>query len=272
MHTIRTRTHVCNCNVLLNQKSVACKRDKAASRRIFLEPWYDSIVTERGASRYAKPQREKERAGGRERRLGFTFLAQLGKDRPRGRFMPAHRRKQLLIRLRSAECNSNLNWRSRVARAQRRCSLRNFVTAEYFQPRRSRWLRGESIKGKSFSFTSAVARVQTFSFFPFLSFAGPRPVFFYISVSRSTLRFLRNVSWLARRSFHVIIRSTDVVSGFSVFSKITIFNEIKRCFCSLSWKENLHTKFVTKLKSGRVCDSKPDEDQEWTLYLGERQV
>lgn len=95
--------------------------------------------------------------------------------------MPARRRKQLLIRLRSAECNSNLNWRSRVARAQRRCSLRNFVTAEYFQPRRSRWLRGESIKGKSFSFTSAVARVQTFSFFPFLSFASRRRrIFFYL--------------------------------------------------------------------------------------------
>lgn len=152
--------------------------------------------------------------------------------------MPAHRRKQLLIRLRSAECNSNLNWRSRVARAQRRCSLRNFVTAEYFQPRRSRWLRGESIKGKSFSFTSAVARVQTFSFFPFLSFASRRRrVFFYISVSRSMLRFLRNVSWLARRSFHVIIRSTDVISRFSVFSKIAIFNEIKRCFSSLSWEQ-----------------------------------
>lgn len=32
-----------------------------------------------------------------------------------------------------------------------RCRCRNFVTTEYFQPRRSRWPPGEPIKGKSFS-------------------------------------------------------------------------------------------------------------------------
>lgn len=64
---------------------------------------------------------------------------------------------------------SDLNWRSRVRLALSAArSLRNFVTAEYFQPRRSRRSRGESIKGKSLSFTSAVPRRSTFSFsFPF---------------------------------------------------------------------------------------------------------
>lgn len=147
------------------------------------------------------------------------------------------RRKQLLIRLSIGDCNSNLNWRSR---RRRRRSLRNFVTAEYFQSRRSRWPRGESIKGKSFSFTSAVPRRFRRFLFPSLhaplSTPSPsrRPLLlssFRSLFPRATLRFLRNVSWLARRSFHAIIRSTGV-SLLSLLSRLvgdpTLFDTARR--------------------------------------------
>lgn len=62
---------------------MACKGDKAASRRIFLEPWYDSIVTERGASRYAKPQREKERKKEREKAGVYIFSVAWQRSTPR---------------------------------------------------------------------------------------------------------------------------------------------------------------------------------------------
>ena len=140
--------------------------------------------------------------------------------------MPARCRKQLLIRTSIGRVQFEFklaHWsRQRARGASAAARYETSLLPSIFNPEDlDGSLRGESIKGKSFSFTSAVPRVQTFSFFPFLSFAEApsSSSSFLLSFSFSLISGLSHAGCYdsletSAGQRDAIIRSTGVSSSF----------------------------------------------------------